>query len=81
MCITLYSNDACSCCRRAKELLERRCLPYREIDLAMDEAGRDELLRRTGRMTFPQVLVDCHPIGGFQELQEFVRTLDAKPCG
>lgn len=81
MCITLYSNDNCSFCRRAKQLLERRCLPYREVDLAMDEAGRSELVRRTGRMTFPQVLVDSQPIGGFRELQAFVRTVGAAPCG
>jgi glutaredoxin 3 len=81
MCITLYSNDDCSFCTRAKQLLERRCLRYREVDLAMDEAGREELVRRTGRMTFPQVLVDCQPIGGFRELQEFVRTVGASPCG
>ena len=81
MRITLYSTDDCSFCRRAKELLERRCMPYREVDLAMDEAGRDELLRRTGRMTFPQVLVDCHPIGGFRELLAYLRTVAPVPCG
>jgi glutaredoxin 3 len=81
MCITLYSNDDCSFCRRAKELLERRGLPYREVGLAMDDAGREELVRRTGRMTFPQVLVNCRPIGGFRELQAFVSTAGAAPCG
>ena len=81
MCITLYSNDDCSFCRRAKELLQRLCMPYREVNLAMDDAGREELVERTGRMTFPQVLVDSRPIGGFRELQAFVRTLEATPCG
>lgn len=75
MCITLYSNDGCSFCRRAKSLLNQRGLPYREIDLTLDSNGREELVRRTGRMTFPQVLVDCRPIGGYRELELFVRGL------
>lgn len=81
MCITLYSNDDCGFCRRAKHLLEQRHVPYREVDLAMDQAGRDELVRRTGRMTFPQVLVNCRPIGGYRELEAFVRRAGAVPCG
>ena len=75
MCITLYSNDGCSYCRRAKTLLAKRALPYHEIDLTMDQNGRDELVRRTGCMTFPQVIVDGRAIGGFRELELFVRGL------
>ena len=80
MCVTLYSNNDCSYCRRAKQLLESRGLRYREVDLAMDDAGRDELVRRTGRMTIPQVLVDCRPIGGFRELVAFMRTNPVASC-
>lgn len=47
----------------------------------MDDAGREELVRRTGRMTFPQVLVDCRPIGGYRELAALVQSDGAVSCG
>ena len=66
--ITLYSTDACSFCVRAKALLDARKLEYEEINLERDPDGRAELARRTGMLSFPQILVDDELIGGFMEL-------------
>ena len=52
----------------AKALLAKRNVPYAEINLAKDPQGRAELVRLTGMMTFPQVVIDEQPIGGYQEL-------------
>jgi glutaredoxin 3 len=65
--VLVYTTEYCPFCVRAKALLEARGIPYREIDLARDPEGRAELVRRTGMMTFPQVLVDGELVGGFQE--------------
>jgi glutaredoxin len=80
MCITLSSSEQCGLCRKAKALLERHGLRYDAVDLTMDDSGRDELARRTGRMTFPQVIVDDEPIGGYSELELFVRSLAGMRC-
>ena len=66
--ITVYTTEPCGYCRTAKALLDRRGIPYDEINLAKDASGRAELVSKTGMMTFPQVIVDGQPIGGFQEL-------------
>jgi glutaredoxin 3 len=66
--ITVYTTEPCGYCRTAKALLQRRGIPYEEINLAKDADGRAELVARTGMMTFPQVIIDGQPIGGFQEL-------------
>jgi glutaredoxin 3 len=66
--ITLYTTEPCGYCRTAKALLQRRGIPYEEINLAKDAEGRAELVARTGMMTFPQVIIDGTPIGGFQDL-------------
>ena len=66
--VTVYTTEPCGYCRTAKTLLERRGVPYEEINLAKDGDGRAELVARTGMMTFPQVILDGEPIGGFQEL-------------
>jgi glutaredoxin 3 len=66
--VTLYTTDMCGYCRSAKALLERRGISYQEINLARDPDSRRELGDLTGMVTFPQIVVDGEPIGGFQEL-------------
>jgi glutaredoxin 3 len=66
--VTVYTTEPCGYCRTAKALLQRRGIPFEEINLAKDSEGRAELVSKTGMMTFPQVLVDGVPLGGFQEL-------------
>jgi glutaredoxin 3 len=66
--VTVYSTDHCSRCVRAKALLARRGIGFEEINLAQDPDGRAELARRTGMFTFPQIVIDGQPLGGFDEL-------------
>lgn len=49
-------------------LLSKREISYQEINLSRDPDGRGELAQRTGMVTFPQIMIDGEPIGGFQEL-------------
>lgn len=67
--VTVYTTEPCSFCARAKGLLASRGVEFAEINLARDPAGRVELAQRTGMMTFPQVIVDGVPLGGWTELQ------------
>jgi glutaredoxin 3 len=66
--VTVYTTEPCGYCRTAKALLQRRGIPFEEINLAKDAEGRAELVSKTGMMTFPQVIIDGVPLGGFQEL-------------
>ena len=66
--VTVYTTEPCGYCRTAKALLDRRGIAYEEINLAKDANGRAELVSLTGMMTFPQVIIDGQPLGGFQEL-------------
>ncbi len=67
--VTIYTTEACGYCRTAKALLDRRGVPYEERNLARDPDGRAQLVERTGMMTFPQIMIDGEPIGGYQELK------------
>ena len=69
----MYSTEPCGFCRNAKALLASRGIAYEEINLAKDPDGRAELARRTGLMTFPQIVVDGETLGGFRELVELDR--------
>jgi len=66
--ITVYTTDACSSCVRVKSLLTQRGLAYKEVNLARDPEGRTALVQRTGRMSFPQVIVGDTIVGGFEEV-------------
>ena len=60
-------------CERAKALLAHIGTDYEEVDLTFDGEGRSRLLAATGLMTFPQIVVDGRPIGGYREFAELVR--------
>ena len=66
--VTVYTTEPCGYCRVAKALLNKRGVAFEEINLAKDPEGRAELVRVTGMMTFPQVVIDGESIGGYQEL-------------
>lgn len=66
--VVMYSTEPCAYCRNAKALLATRGVEYEEINLSRDPDGRAELARKTGLMTFPQILIDGESIGGFREL-------------
>jgi glutaredoxin 3 len=68
--VTIYTTEPCGYCRTAKALLDKRGIAYEEINLARDPEGRAELVRLTGMMTFPQVIIDGEPVGGYQELAQ-----------
>jgi glutaredoxin 3 len=65
--ITVYTTEPCSFCARVKGLLSARGLSFSEVNLSKDPDGRLELVGRTGMMTFPQVLVGEHVLGGYAE--------------
>jgi glutaredoxin 3 len=76
--VTLYTTEPCGFCRTAKALLAARRIPYEEISLAKDPDGRARLAEMTGMMTFPQVVIDGKPIGGYQELVRADRAGDLR---
>ncbi len=67
--VTVYTTEPCSFCARVKGLLRSRGVEFSEVNLSKDATGRVELARRTGMMSFPQVLIGDRLLGGFAELQ------------
>ena len=67
--IVVYSTGWCPYCVRARALLERKGLPFREIKVDEDPAEREAMLARSGgRRTVPQIFIGDHHVGGFDEL-------------
>ncbi|MEZ5462430.1 glutaredoxin 3 [Dokdonella sp.] len=67
--VELYSSATCGYCLAAKNLLKQKGFDYEEIRIDLDPARRDEMLSRTGgRRSVPQIFVNGHHVGGFEEL-------------
>ena len=72
--VIVYTTNFCPYCSRVKALLDARGVRYREVDLARNPEGRIELVRKTGMMTFPQVVIDGELLGGFHETAQADRS-------
>jgi glutaredoxin 3 len=67
--VVVYTANPCPYCSRAKELLNRRSIPFEEILVSWeDEAAWQELLKRSGMKTVPQIFVGDECVGGYTEL-------------
>ena len=66
--IVMYSKSWCSYCDRAKRLLQAKGQSWTEIDVEASDAALDEMVRRSGRRTVPQIFIGERHVGGFDDL-------------
>jgi len=67
--IVMYSSGWCPYCERARALLERKGLTFRESEVDEDPSERQTMLARSGgRRTVPQIFIGERHIGGYAEL-------------
>ena len=67
--VVVYSTGWCPYCERAKALLGRKGVAFREIKVDEDPAERDAMLKRSGgRRTVLQIFVGDRHVGGFDDL-------------
>lgn len=66
--VVIYTTDYCPHCKRAKDLLRRKNISFKEIDVTNDQAKRDEIEEKTGWMTVPVIFAGDELIGGADEL-------------
>jgi glutaredoxin 3 len=72
--ITMYSTTFCSYCERARALLERKGVSFREIKVDEESGQRAAMLQRSnGQRTVPQIFIGERHVGGYTELYELDR--------
>ena len=68
--VTVYMGPMCAFCDAAKRLLTKKNIPYKEINIALDEFKREEMLKKSnGARTVPQIFIGEQHIGGNDKLQ------------
>lgn len=69
--VEIYTTRYCPYCTRAKALLKRKGVAFKEIDLAGNWELRDEMIQRAnGRTTVPQIFIGKVHVGGSDDLHE-----------
>ena len=82
MNIIIYSQPGCTACESAKNLLKSKKIEYQELILnvgQVQEEGKTYVPvqhlkdRRPDAKTIPQIFDGKHYIGGFKELQNYLK--------
>lgn len=69
--IVMYTTEVCPYCIRAEQLLKRRGVTEIEkIRVDLQPELRIAMVEKTGRRTVPQIFINEHHVGGYDDLAE-----------
>ncbi len=66
--VTIYTKSWCPYCSAAKELLTKKGVAFTELEITGKADLKDEMVRRSGRATVPQIFVGSTHVGGCDDL-------------
>jgi glutaredoxin 3 len=66
--VVMYVTGWCGYCARARALLESKNVPFEEIDVDERPDAREEMMKRSGRRTVPQIFIGETHVGGSDDL-------------
>ena len=68
--VTIYMGPMCAFCDAAKRLLNKKNIPYKEINIALEEGKTEEMIKKSnGKRTIPQIFIEDLHVGGYVELR------------
>ncbi len=72
--VTIYTSSLCGFCYRAKSLLKREGISYKEIDVDLNKGKQNEMVKKSnGKTSVPQIFFKNHHIGGCEDLFKLKR--------
>jgi len=71
--IKIYSTSWCASCVAAKKLLDELKQSNEEINIEEENMSRNDLMKITGGMSVPQIVINGKTIGGFDKLLELTQ--------
>ena len=67
--VLMYSTAVCPFCLMAERLLKSKGVAdIEKVRIDLEPARRDEMMKRTGRRTVPQIYVGERHVGGYDDL-------------
>jgi len=71
--VVMYSSRLCPFCFRARFLLKRKGVDYKEILVDGNWELHEEMMQKSGRRSVPQIFVEDHHVGGFDDMNALDR--------
>ena len=68
--VEIYTTPICGYCNRAKSLLKKKGVEFKEINVMMSQDKRREMEERSNGHTVPQIFINGKSIGGSDDLFE-----------
>jgi glutaredoxin 3 len=65
MDVKIYTTPTCGYCHQAKRFLDELGVSYKEYDVSRDRAAAEEMVRLTGQMGVPVIVINNEPVIGF----------------
>ena len=65
--VIIYSTPTCPYCKRAKDYLSRKGIPYTDINVAQDRDKAKEMIQKSGQMGVPVITIDGEVAVGFNQ--------------
>jgi glutaredoxin 3 len=66
--VVIYTRDFCGYCSAAKSLLGKKGVAFEEKNATQEPGVREEMMKRSGRSTFPQIFIGETHVGGSDDL-------------
>ena len=67
--VKVYSTPTCPYCKMAKKFLGDNGIKYQDLNVAEDDAAREEMISKSGQMGVPVIDVDGEIVLGFDQTQ------------
>lgn len=71
--VVMYCTAVCPYCNMAERLLAGKQVTVNKIRVDLNPEQREEMIRRTGRRTVPQIFIGETHVGGFDDLSALDR--------
>ena len=66
--VTIYTTMTCPFCYKAKGLLKKKGIDFKEISVDLNSKLRAEMAKKAGKTSVPQIWFDEEHIGGCDDL-------------
>ncbi|MDD5195240.1 MAG: Uxx-star family glutaredoxin-like (seleno)protein [Candidatus Omnitrophica bacterium] len=67
MDIKIYSTPTCPYCKMAKSYFSSKGIPYTDYDVSSNQPALDEMVKLSGQMGVPVIIIDGQIIVGFDQ--------------
>lgn len=65
--IKIYTSPTCVHCRQLKDWLKENKLEFTEYNVNLDEEARDYIIKHSGQLGVPVILIDKEMVIGFDQ--------------